>query len=317
MNKRACGLAVLFLIFAAHSVHAKVIAALRPFPDTTLPGVPVSFGVTVTNTDTTEARFVDVVQMEVQPATGPAYIVEWGRGEAGTGFIGEALDDDGMLRVAAGSSRGLYIRTDQMLLEPAFFWDSRLNTPGRRQLRVLLLRAIPDVQPVKVVSNWTTLDTIDPAGVDAQVWQLMAAVNGGWNAERWASTGLGLAMRIVDEFSQSGYYPYALLLYPSSSDTYFDHVAEALARKPAGPVADRLRMRSATVHARRSDVALADGRLDVAADEARKARNLLDELIRETPYPFVRQDAAAFRQRVRDPDSIRGPDRAQHTRQVH
>lgn len=294
--------------------HASLNISMRVHPETTLPGLPVSFSFALTNPSTTPLTIAGAVNLEITAADGATYFATWDSGTTSSSFPAE-LDE--RLTVPAGGTRELYIPLDPTLVAPEFFWDPRLNQPGR-----FLLRAHLYAEPLRadgtyedIPSNQVSLEVLAPEGDDLAVWKMLIAETptGVWTVRHWASIGLGVAAKILSRYPSSAYAPYLTLVHATQTQQQrLDAIDRALAQRPSGPVADMLVAVKGWVHANLSNDAFADADLDRAEEEARTAQTILRGLIRTTAYEFIRNDATRGLQEVKEPAHIRGMFEAIH-----
>lgn len=300
------------ILIAATLIASDALASLnvsmRIEPETTLPGVPVSFSFAITNPSASPVTIRGAVNLEITAVDESTYFATWDTGYTSTPFPTELAD---RLTIPPGVTRELYLPLDRTLAAPEFFNDPRLNRPGRFVLRAHVYAVRADGGSEDLPSNQVSLEVRTPEGDDLSVWRLLtAATHSGeapWTAANWASSGTALAAQILSRYPNSAYAPYATLVHATRTrQERLDAIDRALAQRPAGPVADMLLAVKGWVHIGLSNDAFADADLDLAEAEARAAQDTLRGLIRMTPYAFVRDEAVRALKEVKEPAHIRG-----------
>jgi hypothetical protein len=196
---------------AATAPSAQLTVALELQAGTTLPGIPVGFRVTFTNTSSA-------------PLTVPAKAALHVRDNQGQSFLAACdvsrtivmVDEWASQKIAPHQSSSYTLSTRGLMSYPAWFADSRLSEPGRFELQMMVgdgLREdlnIDDTRQRAAVSNTVTLTIQEPSGVDAGVWRLMRALGGGtWGpGHLYVRSGQEFAKRVVTEYPTSSYTPW-------------------------------------------------------------------------------------------------------------
>jgi hypothetical protein len=198
---------LLFLLLAAPA-----LAATGPFdvqleavPATTLPGIPVTLRITVTNRGTEPAPLPEHAILLFTTTAGETYPAGW-YGNRLYASLREWRDTP----VPARASVILEARATGSAIEPGWFDDPRLNQPGRFQLQVQMGTFPGDllVAPEGGTKSTTAiLQVNEPTGDDALIWGEMLRVgNGRWTAGVAACDDGGrLAQRVVTEYPHSAY----------------------------------------------------------------------------------------------------------------
>lgn len=206
MKTTCCALLLLLaspLLHAAPAV-SHLALALTCSPDVTLPGIPVTVRVVVTNNS---AQRVEL----------PAHLILQATTETGERFLPGGSDRPHFDVVLLGdpfvlphSSTVLEIEVEGAAIQ-AYSWfdDPRLNKPGRLQLQAILGTFSPELTEIPegaIRSNVAALDIQTPTGVDLAVWKEMLAIgNGSWVPGLIATTARELTRRVVTETPQSSY----------------------------------------------------------------------------------------------------------------
>src|SRR5688500_1327710 len=92
----------------ASGAHATLNVSMRVHPASTLPRLPVSFSVTLTNPSTSPVTITGAVNLEVTAADGATYFAIWDRSTS-TAFPTELNE---RLTVPPGGARELYLPLD-------------------------------------------------------------------------------------------------------------------------------------------------------------------------------------------------------------
>jgi len=230
-------LAVLFLgvVAGGASVQATPLEVrLRALEPRTLPGIGIDLRATVANPFKTWGE-VGGVLVHVQPAgRAPFWVfdreVRLGDCYRSTG-VGPSSSREIALSRDPGGQKGLWT-------------DYRLNIPGTYRVRVVL--NAPDVPPTSLsiadldaealVSNEITIDVEEPHGVDADVWQALAAAEAD---QEWKSSAAvrdvdpKLAASLLARFPESSYAPWlAYALWRAGDGTEIEKLRGKYGRSP-------------------------------------------------------------------------------------
>jgi hypothetical protein len=281
--------------------------SLTLVPGRVLPGLPVTFRVTLTNLSNVPADIPQDLRLEVDPMEGER-------------FYARALDLDShsppttfgrwpreISTLGSKEALSVVFPVGPTLVGPEWFRDPRLNKPGVYRLRLLLYPAKPQPvlnerasgEPVEnleepVVSNTATLTVQEPDGEDARVWEWMQSVAApeGWNTTMLF--GSDIAREVWANHPNSRYLAYvAPLLRSTDSGETVRALRAAIAVDPAGPQSDWLKvvlgayyMRLATeaTYVHGGDLAKAYAFADLAREEFR-------QLLSHAKTPEMRHEA--------------------------
>lgn len=272
-------------------------ATLRLIPESTLPGIPVSFLVTITNP--TASVFTLGSGMTLKATTGQGTFDVLG--EANRTLLslpGEGLDDCGgvpCLHVPANGQRDLLIDVTPVLLGNEFFIDRRLMKPGTYDLELTLHKWGLWSDGGEIRTNAATLTVQQPTGVDLEVWNFLneTVAPNEWVLLSWASAKPRLAQEIQSRYPTSAYVPSVVSLgsiskFPGDI-TAFDH---ALAMNPPVTVRDNILWHKAAYLAGQSEYVLMSLRdVEQAVALADRAREAFLELQRVAISDLMRQRA--------------------------
>lgn len=140
---------------------------------------------------------------------------------------------------------------------PIYFADDRVSQPGRYAISLRLDYCWGIVTPQKallppdflgaITTNEVTVERIEPTGSDAAVWKRMQALaNGKWVPINWTGTEAGRTVigEIIGTYSDSNYYPYALLAasFGAVDERAHSRFLDAIKRFPKSPVAELLEL---------------------------------------------------------------------------
>lgn len=155
---------------------------------------------------------------------------------------------------------------------PVYLDDARLSPPGRYAIAFRLDYCWPYLTPPRasdlppeflgpVTTNEVVIERVTPTGSDARVWQRMQEVtNGKWVSVGWLSSrnagvvdavgrtgGMTVVSEILGKYTDSRYFPYALLAasFGAVRPVDRDRVLHAIARFPDSPVIELLHARAA------------------------------------------------------------------------
>jgi hypothetical protein len=103
-------------------------------------------------------------------------------------------------------------------------------------------------------TNRVVVKRIEPAGADAEVWQLMQeTMDGKWACNNWESTRI--ESEILTAHPQSNYVPYAILSDASQSETALRVVQDAIRHFPSSPAIEMLHLYASRLGVYETDVA--------------------------------------------------------------
>ena len=280
------------LVVMPAAAEALPTATLRLIPESTLPGIPVSFLATITNP--TDRVLILGSVMTLKATTGDTtFDVVGDRNETLLTIPSEIMDDYGgmaCLHVPANGQRELLIDITPVLLGNEFFLDRRLMKPGAYDLELSLYISSLTMDKGAIRTNAATLTVLQPTGVDLEVWQFLNEVAAPyeWQLVSWASVKPRLTEEIQSKYPTSAYVPY-VVSFGSKDIAAFDN---ALAMNPPSTVRDNLLWHKAEHLAMLSRVTLMSDRdLERAIVLADNARAAFQELQRVAISDLMRQRA--------------------------
>jgi hypothetical protein len=276
------------------------MATLRLIPESTLPGIPVSFLITITNPTGQVLTLGDVMTLKATTDAGTFDVLDFMRKEVA--LPSEGVDQCGSapcLHIAANGQRDLLVDVGPMLLENAFFLDPRLMKPGTYDLELTLYdldRWFEEEAAIR--TNAARMTVRQPTGVDLEVWNLMkkAVAPSDWVLESWM--GSDAAREIQTRFPASTYFPYvvslaSLMALPGAFTGDVSAFDKALAMNPPVTLRDTLLLHKAGLLAGRSESVLRCFRdVDQTVLLANAARDVFLELQRVAISELMRQRAA-------------------------
>ncbi|HSY49057.1 MAG TPA: hypothetical protein VLC46_09610 [Thermoanaerobaculia bacterium] len=218
---------------------------LTLLPATTLPGLPVSFLLTITNPSDQPVRFSDQAALSATATTGTFDVDGLSYGYAAhlpTDQM-EKCNAEYCFTVPAKSVRQLVFDAGPMLGGNEFFADKRLCVVGKYTMEMTLYFDGPDQMLIPVRTNSQTLSVSQPTGVDASAWQSLLDANDGkcWGTFEWASNGQIAAPTLRAHYPSSTYAIWTSALGPvissADADARFDR---ALSTTPPPSIRDGL-----------------------------------------------------------------------------
>jgi len=174
-------------------------------PPSTLPGIPVTVRINVTNDTAERVELPPHIVMLATNDDGDTFPVG---NQAHPQLGGVALNESFL---GPHSSTLLELEARGAAIQPFdWFEDPRLNMPGRYRLQVVLgtfSGEFPEVPESAIRTNTSTLDVLMPEGIDLAVWKGMLVVGkGSWTPGLIASMeGQAFARRVVTEMPESTY----------------------------------------------------------------------------------------------------------------
>jgi hypothetical protein len=270
-------------------------------PPQTLPGIPVTFRVTATNTASKAITLPNRVVLQVTPEKGASFLTAAGIPRSQT-VVTTFPVEDLPVRLAPGESRRLdyWAMPDSPPWYAGPFWLE----PGNYKLRLiaddglsedkltgdgLTLREPFLKEPL--VSNEALLTILTPAGVDAEVWRLAKEADS-WN---WQDR---IAEKVWGKFPSSEYAAY--LVPPNGGDDIhqIELLTRCIERRPRGAYGASFRLDLARAHIRRvTEILLGDGDVAAAFKASEAARVLLDDILQSDTEPTIKGLARELRTR--------------------
>jgi hypothetical protein len=262
----------------ASSAVAPIQATLALIPSTTLPGVPVSFELTLLNGGATTVSFDRSYGVHVARGD-EEFDVNFSYGASAHPTVVSSIprqpretDESSLIEVAAGGQKRLFITVNFMLTGNQTFADPRLSFPGSYRIRILL-------PTLGISTNETTLTIEQPTGEDLAVWNEMLRLTDGegWYASRWLTEPLP----IKRDHPSSRYA--AFLALPSGGVDALSRIQDlsaGVASVPNGSWRDELRLALADQHGVSAGEYFSNNDLAGAAlhsqEQARILRDLVD-----------------------------------------
>ena len=294
-----------------------VTVALALQPAHALPGVPVSFRITVKNGGSEAVEIPNHVLLRVFPHAADPFIAVFGFNGEHRFSPAQLSDDATPFRLAAGSEHTFVIAVRD-IKDVTWFVDPRLSRVGSYRVQTLLASAVPEeelfhipaIQAQSLLSDplvsSEALFTIDkPTGVDAAVYEKLLAVShappDGWSVA-YAMYGIeDVARFVVERYPQSAYAPYLAPYDISLSDQErIDATRRILRLHPDAPNRDFLRLSVARQEAGLAGDALAlvQPNLALAIRRVQEAKSEYEALERETSDRTIRDTARLERQKL-------------------
>lgn len=264
-------------LFAASASANPIQVTLSLEPSSALPGVPVTFRVTATNTGALAAQLPFVVRLEVTSDDGQRFFaIASGIEDANAPFpfpdeFGEEIPL--FVEMAPGEQRQLdFVASPD---SPPWFCDRRLIQPGVYRLRLIsdpnfARGGSPGIDPI--VSNEVALTVLTPTGVDAEVWHLPHADD---RCTWWSK----LAAQLWNLYPTSTYTP--LTVRPSPRDdrgALIDGLKATLTANPPRGFADHYREALGRLYLEVMREAMFRGDAPTAIQNADLAREVLTPL---------------------------------------
>jgi hypothetical protein len=259
-------------------------AHLELVPTHTLPGIPVVFVVTITNTSNQPKELYEYARLNVTDGHGNTFAVRWGGRNDGDVLRNARAGNktSHMSMIPAGGRATFEMPVGVELMENSAFYDSRLCQPGTYDLQMI----IGQTDDVKTNNARLTVDA--PRGDDLAFWKAASSAAGdaGLNLSTWQSKSWPL----LAKYPQSSYYQ-MLAFYRVPSEKPEDIIAvmkQALADGPSEPIADEFRGQIAfSLQAEARDAA-ARGDFHAAEAALTEAGSLLDNMIEHGSTEYLR-----------------------------
>jgi hypothetical protein len=185
---------------------ANVALTLELSPPSTLPGIPVTIRIRVTNDSAQRVELPPHIVMLATNDSGETFPLG---SQALPQVNGVSLDESFL---GPRSSTLLDLEVQGAAIQPYdWLFDSRVNLPGRYRLQAVMgtfSGEFPEVPESAIRTNTATLHVLTPEGLDLAVWKEMLVVGkGSWTPGMIASSMAGqeLARRVVTEMPQSTY----------------------------------------------------------------------------------------------------------------
>ena len=204
MNRSKHVIAVLLFtcvsLHAANTRHAAI--GFRTDPATTLPGLPVTFLVTLPD---------EIIKDTDDPVEARLHVTSVDTGETFVAHFAGEPTEQGRLQVVMWVSRPQGMIEIQEPINPPYgpgwFGDERLQKPGTYRLQLQVLAS--DRGPRQDLwSSPATLVVRQPAGVDAEAWTWLQSLPEQWN---WKERGRpDLAQELIEKYPDSEYARYAI-----------------------------------------------------------------------------------------------------------
>jgi hypothetical protein len=287
------------LFFAASALAAEsaparsVEMSLALEPASVLPGLPVSFHVTIANHSERRVVVPSNLTLKVTPLGGVEFTARYGFVEEGiTGrWPGEIGDT---LILMPGETTNVVFPVDTTLIGPDWFCDPRLNRPGSYRLQ-LVANSSDDIEATgTLASNLATLTVREPFGEDAKVWEKMQELGGAGGWHTGMHTMNGVAGFVWREHPSSSYLPYvATVLALTDRAEMIRALEAAIDLDPHGSRSEWLRVTLAGMHTRAAREAsyVRGGDLVAATDHAEAARQIYKGVLADSKDGELRRRA--------------------------
>jgi len=233
---------VLLVTTGAARAAQPMSATLRLLPDTTLPGLPTAFLVTVSNPADVPQTIENSMQLAVVSANG-RFSAHGMANRTNIGIPSEIMDKCNSVTCATippHGSREFYIGYGNSLAGNEFFADERLNVPGTYTLTMTLLGGIFGSKAV-IVTNSATLTVRQPSGNDQDVAQFLSS-NAMAYPRVWTTTDWILQEKIAYEirarFPDSTYAIWAAGTAQTNPAQATQALEAALAKNPTPSLRD-------------------------------------------------------------------------------
>lgn len=292
MRLSRLSLAIFAALLLSPAVHAaNVVASLEFVPSTLLPGVPATYVVRITNTGTTAVQLGTTYRFYLNDQNGvPRPLLRAGVIEDAQPYDVTFLSDDDESETSLAAGKTLELWFDDIVNRERRYATSPFNTaPGTVTVAI---QFSADGQPVS--TGPVQLKVIQPSGDDLAVWNLMQQRAGGvWSAETWDRIA-DLAPTVLRDYPRSHYAPYFAMRMPrvpceiATSCVDLVPIEIALATNPPALVRDTLVAELGLEHANRATHFTSYRNIERAAEEMKIARPYLDEVLRTTRLPALR-----------------------------
>ena len=307
------------LLISARAAAQSLLARLELDRNRTLPGIPVTMRITVTNPSSVDTAVPGGVVVEITPPSGPSFIARWGIRERFVGTFPQQYRDFAILK--RGETQTYELPVDSDFAWSAPLLDPRLQHPGTYLVRVGLadgMTGIPDwtnlhslsdlaaVAPALRVTNQVSLRVDEVSGEDTKAWQKILDASQGYGLVLLGDQSLAnVARTIWEQYPTSRYAPYAgLFLYPRDAAERKRVQARVRQLDPQNPLLDWLPLGTAENDAQLSgDLAHRD--LQRALTLNQKAREELEDLIKSGGNAVVRLEAKRELVKLLSPDALR------------
>jgi len=268
------------------------IQATLVIPETKLlPGVPFEMWVELSNPSDASVMSGLCADMIVRPESGESFTISFG-GEERPAYPtllperewnGKRINN---LLLRPHQKQTLTIPILNELEGPAYFDNDMASRPGRYGITLRLDYCWPGfVTPQAsllppqflgaISTNEVIIERITPTGSDAAVWNRMQeGTNGKWIPTRWDHT---IISEIITKYSDSNYYPYALLAgsFGAVNDVAYNRFVDAIRRFPTSPVIEVVELYASGAAAAAGKLPASGAHLDRLAKSKRPTTRIL------------------------------------------
>jgi hypothetical protein len=200
-----------------HLLLGVVLVALFPFAlfasdllgvfstdsDHTIPSLPVTFRVAVTNTSSHAVALPRALAVRVIRPTGDVFWTDIGLTQPQR-WGGWPMAYENLHTLGPGETRIFELPAQ----DNGFFRDDRLTKPGRYQLQLVLADG-DETAPGAVLTNAVSISVQAPSGEDAAVWRWMNKIaDKPWGVVEWARFRKELVQEVFDHHPGSQYAPF-------------------------------------------------------------------------------------------------------------
>lgn len=232
-------LAALLVGNASTVVASNLQALLATDRNWTIPGLPVTFNVTLINdTDQTVAA-PRAIAAEVTTSDGDQFRAAYGEPPRELNSWPSEYKDS--LLLPPHTQRAFEIPAQQNV----FFEDARLARVGRYQIALILGSATNEPPEGQLRTNTVSLKVDEPSGEDRKVWQWMKATAGNqtWGPVEWARFRKALEDEVFAQHIRSRYAPF--VYFANISGRTLNRLQQLSAYHGGGPFGDWIQFESA------------------------------------------------------------------------
>ncbi len=299
---------------------APVTLSLSAEPSRRLPGIPVSFRVTLSNQQEVPFTLPLNALLRVFPPGGAPFIAKSGYSDESPFSLAKLPENSEAVRIAPHASATFVYAARDISDAPAWFVDPRLNQIGTYRLQLLLVadleeqkvyRAAADqienVLDVRATSNVVVVTVDEPRGDDLAVYERLVALAARRDQQLWSPVywnleeELQVATHAIEEHPRSAYAPYLLQEYRVlPHGRQLEAARRVLSEHPRSPNREYLALFVAQMEAFEGRNAEFDvpPNLKLAIEMYERARADLTSLERDAADPEVRRTSRAEREKI-------------------
>lgn len=309
MSYKTFALVISLSFISASASPAPLSISAEIKPTRTLPGIPVSVLMTVTNEAKKTHRLPRQFVVEVIGSDSGPFLANGGSRAFLVGRVPEVYESS--LDLAPAETRTFQIPLGYSIAFPGYLSDPALLVPGTYRLRLIFSEKLQEDGLPSVgffdrtlpfmETNEMVLEVQRPEGQDAEVLaQLRASYNVATLGSLNATKQIEFAERYAVRFQESSYSPWLAVLAPTRTLAEgFEKILKVLEMNPDPLLADRIRVSLADIQHHLWVQARYEGREKAAAEHFELARKLSAEALRHAQTPLGKLKAIELDQKLK------------------